>query len=46
LFKDLKAASAMRGKIDGFHSGLSAEARQTRLDGWAAAVKSVIEAAH
>jgi len=46
LFKDLKAASAMRGKIDGFRSNLSADARQTRLDGWASAVKSVITTAH
>jgi len=46
LFADLKAASVMRGKIDTFRSGLSAEARRTRLDGWAAAVKSVINATH
>ena len=36
----------MRGKIDAFHSGLAADARQARLDGWASAVKSVIAAAH
>jgi len=46
LFKDLKAASAMRGKIDAFRNDLSADARQARLDGWAAAVKSVIASAH
>jgi glycerol kinase len=46
LFKDLKAASAMRGKLDAFHSALAPDARQTRLDGWGAAVKSVIAAAH
>jgi glycerol kinase len=36
----------MRGKLDAFHSTLAADARQTRLDGWASAVKSVIAAAH
>jgi len=46
LFKDLTAASAMRGSLDAFHSNLSADARQTRLDGWATAVKSVIATAH
>ena len=46
LFEDLKAASAMRGKLDTFRSDLSPDARRARLDGWAAAVKSVIEAAH
>ncbi|MBW8911867.1 MAG: glycerol kinase, partial [Sphingomonas sp.] len=46
LFKNLTAASAMRGKIDAFRAGLAAETRQTRLDGWATAVKSVIDAAH
>jgi glycerol kinase len=35
----------MRGKLDAFHSVLAAETRQTRLDGWAAAVKSVVAAA-
>jgi glycerol kinase len=46
LFKDLEAASAMRGKLDTFHSKLPAETRQTRLDGWAAAIKSVIDTVH
>jgi glycerol kinase len=46
LFKDLKAASAMRGKIDTFRADVAADARQSRLDGWAAAVKSVLASAH
>lgn len=46
LFKNLTAASAMRGKLDAFHPSLSADARQARLDGWAAAVRSVIATAH
>jgi glycerol kinase len=45
LFKDLAAASAMRGRIDTFDTALAAGPRQTRLDGWANAVKSVIDAA-
>jgi glycerol kinase len=45
LFADLKAASAMRGKVETFESKLGDKARQTRLDGWATAVKSVIAAA-
>jgi glycerol kinase len=44
MFKDLTAASAMRGKIDAFHSSAAGDSRQARLDGWAAAVKSVIAA--
>jgi glycerol kinase len=45
LFADLKAASAMRGTIETFEPRLDATLRQARLTGWAAAVKSVIDAA-
>lgn len=45
LFPDLKAAAAMRGAIETFEPGLGDAPRRTRLDGWATAVKSVIDAA-
>jgi glycerol kinase len=45
LFPDLKAASAMRGKIETFAPRIDGKVRQARLDGWATAVKSVVDAA-
>ncbi len=44
LFKDLHAASAMRGKIATFDSAMDDTVRKTRLNGWAKAVKSVVAA--
>jgi len=45
LFRDLGDAAKMRGKIDTFHADLADDVRNTRLHGWAKAVKSVIDAA-
>ena len=45
LFADLAAAAAMRGRIDSFHADLADDTRRARLDGWARAVQSVIDAA-
>ncbi len=42
-FADLEAASAMRGKVEAFLPEISDEVRDTRLDGWRAAVRSVVE---
>jgi glycerol kinase len=45
LFKDLKAASAMRGNIETFEPAMDKKVRRARLDGWEKAVKSVVAAA-
>ncbi len=43
LFSGLEEASAMRGAVEVFEPGMDQGTRMKRLDGWAAAVKSVIE---
>jgi glycerol kinase len=43
LFADLEAASAMRGKVESFTPKMDAETRDTRLSGWADAVRRVID---
>jgi glycerol kinase len=45
LFKDLDAASAMRGKVETFRPSMDEDLRQHRLTGWQHAVKSVVVAA-
>lgn len=45
LFADLEAASAMRGAVQTFEPSLAADTRQTRLNGWAKAVASVVDQA-
>ena len=45
LFKDLEAASAMRGKLDQFEAAMAPDIRTARLAGWSEAVKSVIATA-
>jgi glycerol kinase len=42
MFEDLAAASAMRGKVETFKPAMAADARDSRLAGWAHAVRSVI----
>ncbi|MHA3839830.1 FGGY family carbohydrate kinase [Sphingomonas aestuarii] len=42
-FADLEAASAMRGKVEAFAPNIADDVRKTRLDGWRAAVRSVVE---
>ncbi|MEG3122859.1 glycerol kinase GlpK [Sphingomonas sp. GB1N7] len=42
LFKDLEAASVMRGKVETFRPTMSPDARKDRLDGWERAVNSVV----
>jgi glycerol kinase len=44
-FADLEAASAMRGKVEAFSPKIADDVRETRLDGWRAAVRSVVEGA-
>ena len=46
LFKDLKAASAMRGAIETFTPQIDSSVRDPRLTGWRRAIKSVITGAH
>ncbi|OQW74946.1 MAG: glycerol kinase [Proteobacteria bacterium ST_bin14] len=43
LFSGLEEASAMRGAVEVFEPGMDQGTHMKRLDGWAAAVKSVIE---
>jgi len=43
LFGSLEEAAALRGEVRVFGPELGADARQTRLDGWARAVRSVLE---
>ena len=43
LFSGLEEASAMRGTVEVFEPGMDQGTHMKRLDGWAAAVKSVIE---
>ena len=43
LFRDLAEASAMRGEVERFEPRLGADERATRLAGWAAAVKAVVQ---
>ncbi len=45
LFRDLRDAAVMRGRIDDFRPAIEEDVRRTRLDGWQRAVKSVIDAA-
>ncbi|QQV76185.1 glycerol kinase GlpK [Sphingomonas aliaeris] len=45
LFKDLDAASVMRGKVETFRPSMDEDLRQHRLSGWQRAVKSVVVAA-
>ncbi len=45
LFKDLDAASVMRGKVETFRPSMDEDLRQHRLAGWQRAVKSVVAAA-
>ena len=45
LFKDLDAASAMRGKVETFRPSMDEDLRQHRLTGWQRAVKSVVATA-
>ncbi|MBS0479822.1 MAG: glycerol kinase, partial [Proteobacteria bacterium] len=45
MFKDLREASAMRGRIATFAPAMDDAIRQVRLAGWAKAVGSVVEAA-
>lgn len=45
LFKDLDAASAMRGKVETFRPTMDEDIRQHRLTGWTRAVKSVVATA-
>jgi glycerol kinase len=42
LFADLAEASAMRGTVETFAPRIDAITRKHRLDGWAAAIASVI----
>lgn len=42
-FADLEAASAMRGKVEGFAPEFANEARELRLKGWYAAIRSVVD---
>jgi glycerol kinase len=42
LFADLEAASVMRGTMESFTPQMAAETRDSRLSGWADAVKRVI----
>ncbi|WP_260599369.1 FGGY family carbohydrate kinase [Sphingomonas endolithica] len=42
LFKDLAAASVMRGDVETFDPTMSKDTRHARLDGWAKAVNSVV----
>ncbi|MGK6319970.1 FGGY family carbohydrate kinase [Sphingomonas sp. DT-204] len=45
LFASLEEAAAMRGRVETFTPRLGADERQARLDGWARAVRSVVEGA-
>lgn len=41
-FADLEEAAAMRGAVQTFEPSIAADVRTARLDGWAAAVRSVV----
>lgn len=43
MFSGLGEAAAMRGKVEKFEPNIDAAARARRIDGWAAAVRGVIE---
>jgi glycerol kinase len=44
LFGSLEEAAGLRGEVRVFSPELDADRRQARLDGWAAAVGSVLDA--